>query len=47
MLITHLHFDGNCNEAIKLYEKAFDTEAYIVERFGEDNKRIVHARMDI
>ena len=29
MLIPHLHFDGNCMEAIDLYEKAFNTKVDI------------------
>ena len=27
MIIPHLHFIGDCNEAIALYEKAFNTKA--------------------
>lgn len=27
MLIPHLHFNGNCKEAILLYEKAFKSKA--------------------
>ena len=27
MLIPHLHFKGNCKEAILLYEKAFNVKA--------------------
>ncbi len=26
MLIPYLHFNGNCMEAINLYEKAFNTK---------------------
>lgn len=44
MLIPHLHFDGNCAEAIALYEKAFDTKAKDYD-YRED--RIAHAEMKI
>ena len=44
MLIPHLHFDGDCADAIALYEKAFNTKAYDYDY--KDNK-IAHARMNI
>ena len=44
MLISHLHFSGDCADAIALYEKAFDTKAYGYDIIGG---RIAHARMDI
>jgi len=28
MLITHLHFDGDCAAVIALYDKAFITKAF-------------------
>jgi len=28
MIIPHLHFCGNCEEAIALYEKAFEKTPY-------------------
>ena len=48
MLIPHLHFDGDCMEAIDLYEKAFNTKVdpesidYML-----DGKKIAHAIMKI
>jgi len=50
MLIPHFHFDGNCNEAVALYEKAFNTKAGKAEYFPSDvdgQKRIAHIRMKI
>ena len=44
MLITHLHFGGDCADAIALYEKAFDTKAYDYD-YGSNG--IAHARMKI
>ena len=44
MIIPHLHFNGNCNQAITFYEKAFNTKAEIGDRNGEF---ISHAIMDI
>ena len=44
MLITHLHFNGECADAITLYEKAFDTKAY---DYDYGNNGIAHVRMDI
>ena len=44
MLITHLHFDGDCADAIALYEKAFNTKA---EDYDYRNNKIAHARMKI
>ncbi|MCL2047241.1 MAG: VOC family protein [Defluviitaleaceae bacterium] len=54
MLIPHLHFKGNCEKAIALYEKAFDTKVdeivrfcdYDPEKWAGDN-RIAHANMKI
>ena len=54
MLIPHLHFCDNCDEAIAVYEKAFDTKAesivynrdYAPNEFPDDN-RIAHAVMNI
>jgi len=45
MLIPHLHFCGNCEEAITLYEEAFNTKTDGIER--TDDKRISHANMKI
>ena len=50
MLIPHLHFCGNCEKAIAVYEKAFYTKAesivynrdYAPEECLDDN-RIAHA----
>jgi PhnB protein len=48
MLIPHLHFDGNCREAIDLYEKAFNTkvDAESLE-YMANGKKIAHASMTI
>ena len=54
MLIPCLHFCGDCDEAIALYEKAFDTKVddilrysdYDPENYAGDN-RISHASMKI
>ena len=54
MLIPHLHFCDNCEEAIALYEKAFNTKAesivynrdYAPDEYP-DNNRIAHAVMNI
>lgn len=45
MLVPHLHFNGNCAEAIALYEKAFSTKAGDYD-YGRDHK-IAHANMII
>ena len=45
MLIPHFHFMGDCDKAIKLYEKAFDASLDDIE-YTEDN-RISHASMKI
>jgi PhnB protein len=54
MLIPHLHFRGNCEEAISLYEKAFHTKVEEIERFCDydagkyaGDRRISHANMKI
>ena len=44
MLITHLHFGGDCADAITLYEKAFDA---IAEDYNYGSNGIAHARMKI
>jgi PhnB protein len=54
VLIPHLHFDGNCKEAISFYERAFnarvDTVIYDRDYAAVDCKdgdRIAHAEMHI
>ncbi len=54
MLIPHLHFCGDCERAIALYEKAFNTRAESVVRNSdyapeecEGDGGIAHAVMDI
>ena len=52
MLIPHLHFNGNCKEAIAFYEKAFDTkvESIVYNRdYSPDcnDDSIAHANMYI
>jgi PhnB protein len=46
MLIPHLHFCGNCKEAIDLYERAFKTKVETID-YMSDGKKIAHAAMDI
>ncbi|HHX02572.1 MAG TPA: VOC family protein [Firmicutes bacterium] len=54
MLIPHLHFNGNCCEAISLYEMAFNTKVdtiilnsdYAPAKYHVDNK-VAHAEMHI
>jgi len=45
MLIPVLHFNGDCTDAIHLYENAFSTEARNYEY--SDDKKIRHAEMTI
>ena len=55
MLIPHLHFCGNCGEAITVYEKAFHTKAenivysrdYAPGEYPDDSNRIAHTVMNI
>jgi PhnB protein len=54
MLIPHLHFRGNCEDAIKLYEKAFNTKVIEIVRNHDYNPeecagdtQIAHASMKI
>ena len=53
MLIPHLHFYGNCNEAIAMYEKAFNTKAKPIIRKSKNmpvdwvEGKILHAAMEI
>ena len=54
MLIPHLHFCGDCEKAIALYEKAFNTRADEILRHCDydpinyaGDKRISHASMKI
>ena len=54
MIIPHLHFCGNCNFAIALYEKAFDTKVDEIVRNHDYNSgkyfgdtQIAHANMKI
>lgn len=54
MLIPHLHFNGNCKEAISFYEKAFNSKADSIILNSQNNpdeckndNRIAHAEMYI
>ncbi|MDE7435567.1 MAG: VOC family protein [Lachnospiraceae bacterium] len=54
MIIPHLHFCGDCEEAITLYEKAFNTKAETIIRNQDyalddspNDKGIAHAVMYI
>jgi len=44
MLIPHLHFGGDCADAITLYEKTFNTKT---ENYYHKDDKIVHAEMNI
>ena len=46
MLVPHLHFNGNCLEALKFYEKAFKATITVCIK-DETNNRIVHSEMEI
>ncbi len=43
MFVPHLHFCGDCEEAIAIYEKAFSTKIDTLIR--ADNGEIIHAEM--
>ena len=45
MLIPHLHFCGDCSEAIALYEAAFNTKAETI--ISNRDNEISHAVMNI
>lgn len=45
MFIPHLHFCGDCEEAITVYEKAFNVKADAIIR--NDDGSIIHAEMCI
>lgn len=47
MLVPHLHFCGDCAEAIALYEKAFDTKTDVLFNSGDADGTIGHAEMRI
>lgn len=47
MLIPHLHFCGNCAEAIALYEQAFCTKTDVLFLNGNGDGRVGHAEMRI
>ena len=54
MLIPHLHFCGDCEKAITLYEMAFNTKAETIIRSSDyapdeckGDNRIAHAVMNI
>lgn len=48
MLIPHLHFNGNCMDVIKTYERAFNTKADEESiDYMADGKNIAHAAMNI
>ena len=44
MLIPHLHFGGDCADAIALYEMVFNTKA---EDYDYRDNKIAHAEMNI
>jgi len=56
-LNIYLIFNGNCEEAINFYSKAFETPVDFIQRYGDappgaageegHNDKIMHARMNI
>jgi PhnB protein len=54
-LNTYLHFDGNCEEALKFYEKALGAKIVMLMRYGESpvagetakelHQKIMHGRI--
>ena len=45
MLVTHFHFGGRCDEAIKLYEMAFGTKIDFIDR--NETGGVIHSEMHI
>jgi PhnB protein len=53
-LIPYLHFNGNCEDALKFYAEAFNGKASQISRFGEGpmevpaakKNQIMHARFE-
>ena len=45
MFVPHLHFCGDCEEAMSVYEKAFNTKPDVVIR--DDDGGIIHVEMHI
>ena len=45
MLVTHFHFSGRCDEAIKLYTKAFEAKIDFIDR--NETGGVIHAEMHI
>ena len=46
MLVTHIYFNGNCKEAIKLYKTALNaTVKTIIE--GSNHQNVIHAEIFI
>lgn len=41
MLIPHLHFCGDCKEAIDLYEKAFNTKIESIDYMPDGKKSLM------
>ena len=46
MLTTHIYFNGNCNEAIEMYKRAFDAPVKTLIE-DPDSHLVVHAEMMI
>ena len=56
-LNTYLHYNGNCEEAFKFYEKAVDGKIVMKQTYGDSpaagqspdgvKDRIIHARIQI
>lgn len=49
MLVPQLYLNENCSEAIRIYEKAFDTkvDSVMYDSEQEPNQFVVHAEMHI
>jgi uncharacterized glyoxalase superfamily protein PhnB len=46
-LTTQLFYNGNCNEAIEFYQKAFNAALVGPVAFGPDGKSVMHAMIRI
>ena len=44
---THLWFNGDCNDAVKFYQKAFSASLIGDVAYGPDNKSVMHALLQV
>jgi len=49
MFCTHIYFNGNCREAIELYQKAFNAKVLTILQNPERGKenQVIHAEIEI